>query len=333
MQQNRSFLQYCQYCERVRVVPMHAFKTILLAVTRLHYSELELAQAFRMVKDNQARLVIALFDQSLELLQKLQFLPLERKLEALCRVQLEDLSNQLKAKAWEEGIQADTCIVAGKPRQVLGGLINDYGADLIIKLADPSGPLARNQLTGNDLALLRKCPVPVLIMARRDQKPDFAGKILVALDVGDPNHEAAALNRQLLLNGLYLSSQEHAELHIASVWGLPSEHQAIRYLGEEALYELEETTQQRYQKKMDEALADASINQQDSAVHCYVIKGHPAKEIQRLANEINVDIIVMGTLGNQGQGVLMGNTAETILNNVYCSILAIKPDGFVSPLG
>ena len=317
----------------VRVSPMHAFKTILLAVTRLHSSELELSQTFRLVSDNNARLIIAVFDQSLDVLQRLQFLPLEGKLEALCRKQLEEYSEALKDKAWEEGLQAEICIVPGKPRQVIGGLINDYGVDLVVKLADPCGPLARNQLTGNDLALLRKCPVPVLMMASREQLPDFIGKILVAVDVGDPDPEAVELNCTLLLNGLYLSSQEQAQLHIVSVWGLPVEHHALQHLGEEELYELQETTHLRYQKKLDEALKDAGIDKSRPDIHCHLLKGQPAQEIQRLANEVNVDVIVMGTLGHHSHGILMGNTAENIINNVYCSILAVKPEGFISPLG
>ena len=312
---------------------MHAFKTVLLAITRLHCSELELSQTFRLVSDNNARLIIAVFDQSLDVLRRLQFLPLEDRLEALCRKQLEEYSEEIRGKAWEEGIQVEVRIVPGKPRQVISGLINEYSVDLVIKLADPCGPLARNQLTGNDLALLRKCPVPVLMMASRAQLPDFTGKIMVALDVGDPNHDAAELNRKLLLNGVYLSSQENAELHIISVWELPLEHHALQHLGEEELYELQETTHQRYQTKMDEALKAVSIDENDSNIHCYLLKGHPAQEIQRLANEVNVDVIVMGTLGSHSHGVLMGNTAENIINNVYCSILAIKPEGFISPLG
>lgn len=31
-------------------------------------------------------------------------------------------------------------------------------------------------------------------------------------------------------------------------------------------------------------------------------------------------------------GIIMGNTAETILNQIDCSILAIKPPGFVTPV-
>ena len=41
----------------------------------------------------------------------------------------------------------------------------------------------------------------------------------------------------------------------------------------------------------------------------------------------------MGTVGRHGlSGILIGNTAEDILSNVDCSVLALKPDGFVSPV-
>ena len=45
---------------------MQVFRSILLAVTRQHTTDMELRQAFRLVLDNRATLLIALFDQSLE---------------------------------------------------------------------------------------------------------------------------------------------------------------------------------------------------------------------------------------------------------------------------
>jgi len=43
--------------------------------------------------------------------------------------------------------------------------------------------------------------------------------------------------------------------------------------------------------------------------------------------------VVMGTVARTGvPGFIMGNTAETILNHINCSVLAIKPQGFVTPI-
>jgi universal stress protein E len=41
----------------------------------------------------------------------------------------------------------------------------------------------------------------------------------------------------------------------------------------------------------------------------------------------------MGTVGRAGiAGLLIGNTAEKILHQVECSVMTVKPDGFVSPV-
>lgn len=62
-------------------------------------------------------------------------------------------------------------------------------------------------------------------------------------------------------------------------------------------------------------------------------KGSPRQVVPAIAGELGADLIVMGTLSRTGiPGYFIGNTAEVILNNVECSVLAIKPDGFVSPV-
>jgi nucleotide-binding universal stress UspA family protein len=41
----------------------------------------------------------------------------------------------------------------------------------------------------------------------------------------------------------------------------------------------------------------------------------------------------MGTVARSGtSGILIGNTAERILNSIECSVLALKPDSFVSSI-
>jgi nucleotide-binding universal stress UspA family protein len=41
----------------------------------------------------------------------------------------------------------------------------------------------------------------------------------------------------------------------------------------------------------------------------------------------------MGTVGRVGiPGLFIGNTAEEIFQTTACSVLAVKPDGFISPV-
>jgi len=52
-----------------------------------------------------------------------------------------------------------------------------------------------------------------------------------------------------------------------------------------------------------------------------------------MARQLDADLVVMGTVGRSGiAGLFIGNTAEMVLEQVQCSVLAIKPPGFVSPV-
>jgi nucleotide-binding universal stress UspA family protein len=48
---------------------------------------------------------------------------------------------------------------------------------------------------------------------------------------------------------------------------------------------------------------------------------------------LGIDVLVMGTVCRAGiPGFIIGNTAERVLDAVDCSVLVVKPEGFVSPV-
>jgi nucleotide-binding universal stress UspA family protein len=63
------------------------------------------------------------------------------------------------------------------------------------------------------------------------------------------------------------------------------------------------------------------------------LKGAPGDAIPEHAQSAGIDTVVMGTVGRTGiPGFFTGNTAETILRRISCSLIAVKPAGFVSPV-
>lgn len=66
----------------------------------------------------------------------------------------------------------------------------------------------------------------------------------------------------------------------------------------------------------------------------HLTKGPAKMVIAPLAAKLRAHLIVMGTLvARTGiSGVFIGNTAETILDQLTCSVLAIKPHGFETPV-
>jgi universal stress protein A len=56
----------------------------------------------------------------------------------------------------------------------------------------------------------------------------------------------------------------------------------------------------------------------------YVRMGTPDVEIRSLADELKADLIVIGTHGRHGLGLLLGSTANAVLHGVACDVLVVK---------
>jgi nucleotide-binding universal stress UspA family protein len=196
----------------------------------------------------------------------------------------------------------------------------------------------------DDMHLLRKCPCPVWLV--KPESPKAYQKILAAVDVDDDHpseelHTRHLLNHKILEMASSLALSECAELHIIHAWLAIHEGMLrgafISRQEEEVASYVEEVRQQHIQNM--NVLMSETIDKlgQDTMEYLkpnkHLIKGDPRREISAFAEEIKVDLVVMGTVARTGlSGFFMGNTAETILNQLNCSVLAIKPPGFVTPV-
>lgn len=52
--------------------------------------------------------------------------------------------------------------------------------------------------------------------------------------------------------------------------------------------------------------------------------GNPKAEIVRVAKEIGADLIIVGSHGRQGIGVLLGSTASSVMHHARCDVLAVR---------
>ncbi|MGR8980491.1 MAG: universal stress protein [Gammaproteobacteria bacterium] len=52
--------------------------------------------------------------------------------------------------------------------------------------------------------------------------------------------------------------------------------------------------------------------------------GSPKVEITQLAEEINADLIVIGSHGRHGLALLLGSTANGVLHHATCDVLAVR---------
>ena len=65
----------------------------------------------------------------------------------------------------------------------------------------------------------------------------------------------------------------------------------------------------------------------------HLVSGAPSAVILEVVERTQADLLVMGSVSRSGiAGLLLGNTAERLLDRVACSLLTIKPHDFVSPV-
>ena len=215
--------------------------------------------------------------------------------------------------------------------------------DLVFKTTD-SGELLNRVFGSDDMHLLRKCPCPVWLV--KPDSPKTYQNILAAVDVDDDHpseelHTRHLLNQQILQLASSLALSEGADLHIVHAWQAMLEgalRGAFIARPEEEVASYVEEVKQQHIQNMD-ALMSETIETlgQDTLEYIkpknHLLKGDPRKTIPAFTKEIKADLVVMGTVARTGlSGFFMGNTAETILNQLNCSVLAIKPPGFVTPV-
>jgi nucleotide-binding universal stress UspA family protein len=72
---------------------------------------------------------------------------------------------------------------------------------------------------------------------------------------------------------------------------------------------------------------------EDIQHHVHLVRGVPDSLIPQMADEKEIDLIIMGTVSRTGiAGLLIGDTAEFVLRQVQCAVLTVKPKGFVTPV-
>lgn len=56
----------------------------------------------------------------------------------------------------------------------------------------------------------------------------------------------------------------------------------------------------------------------------HVVLGHPAQEMHAMAEDQNMDLIVVGSHGRHGLSLLFGSTSNSVLHGANCDVLAVR---------
>lgn len=318
---------------------MNRFKNILYVLNNeTNEHSPSLARAVSLAKNNQSDLTLLQVHQAVSSsfyskkigISEQEF---KNKVEQLGSTKLERLISSIGSE-----LNAKTEQKTGKKYIEIIRLIQANNYDLVIKEVDDIDWLDRF-IGSDDMNLLRKCPCPLWLM-KKDEKPDY-DHIVAAVDFNNDHTDAnEGLNRMILDLGSSLSLSELAKLYVVNAYDVPEAGFISLWVEqpdkiEKELFEAE-YQEKRYKMRgllenLKDRLGEKSYNY--VAPHPIIVQGDPGREIPKVAESVNADLVIMGTVARTGiAGLVIGNTAENILAQINCSVLAIKPEGFVSPI-
>lgn len=251
---------------------------------------------------------------------------LERLVVASRLHELQELAAPIEAR----GVEVATEVATGSPFVEIIRRVVAEGHDLVIKTAQGRGRRMGGLLGTTALHLMRKCPAPVWVV-----KPPSGPPLRRVLAAVDPNPEkpgAHELSIRVVEHARSLAEANDSKLLVVHAWWLYAETTLAgpRFkMPAEEIEPLLNATREMAERALDGLLQDVDLGGVRHEIQ--LVKSIPSEAISLLAAES--DIAVMGTVSRSGiAGILIGNTAESVLHRIECSLLAVKPRGFQTPL-
>lgn len=310
---------------------MKRFKNILVLLGGVSEHDPALIRASALAASNQAHLTLAL---CLE-----EFGPdgpgdeLRQVIVDGLRVRLLTLADDLR----QRGFRADVEILFGRAFIEAIVRVLRHQHDLVIKTARPPATETSVAFGSTDLHLLRKCPCPVWMIHPEGGLRGTAhhGGVLAAVDPDPDDANKKALNTMIMQLASSLSLLEEKPLHVVHAWYLPAQNTLMNSpwlrVSKKEIERMARETCRRHQKRFDSLVDDFRPIVPGMRVH--FCEGRPEQVIPQVARDTDVEVIVMATIGRTGiPGLIIGNVAESVLSQVDCSVLAIKPASFVTPV-
>ena len=310
---------------------MKRFKNILLVYNGRESEQSTLARAIDLATRNQARLTVIqvisqiprdyrmlitslFFDEIMENAVREHTLLLEKHIALFPETGM----IQLKVVAGREFIEI-----------IKEVLRNNH--DLVIKTVRGMGGTIDMLFDSTAMHLLRKCPCPVWL--KKPGQGERFLRIMAAVDVVPLDVEENNLNNIIMELATSQAQLEKSELHIVHVWKKPDTHflaGGLEYFSGD-IDKLSNETKNMHIRLMDDLLEQYDLQHLQHYEH--VMQGLADEIISEFAEQRQIDLIVMGTVSRTGiPGFCIGDTAEKILHRIDCSVLAVKPDGYISPV-
>jgi len=198
-------------------------------------------------------------------------------------------------------------------------------ADLIVAERHTGRHLAPALLHLTDWELLRRSPKPVLLVKRPE--PYRRPVVLAAVDPDHSYGKPRRLDLDIVHVGSRVATAMHGALHAVYAYvpvPLTSFANGATSAGEVA--RVQERSKATAVGKLQRALRTAAV----PPSRRHVVGRHAGDAIVQVAADTRCAIVVMGAISRSGvRRLLIGNTAEKVLDHLPCDVLIVKPPHLV----
>jgi universal stress protein E len=305
------------------------YQKILAVIEPELCTQKSLARAIEIANINGASVTafLTIYDFSYEMTTMLSMDERENMRQAVIDDRTDWLVNLVSEQFGTQGISIDVKIVwHNRPYESIIYEVIENGYDLIVKGTQQHDSLKSVIFTPTDWHIMRKAPVPVLLVKEHDWP--IGGQIIAAVNVGVEIEEHISLNEEITKQALHFSELLSSNVHLVNSYpGTPVN--IVIEIPEFDPTSYDETAKLHHEKCM-QTHGDKHHIRKD---HCHVDIGLPEDVIPKYARQLDAELVVLGTVGRQGiSAALIGNTAEHVIDKLNCDVLAIKPEGFISPV-
>lgn len=201
-------------------------------------------------------------------------------------------------------------------------------SDLVVAESHRHTRLARVVLSNTDWQLIRLCQAPVLFV--KTARPYDRARILAAIDPLHAHAKPAALDADILAAAWGLAQAFNGRLHAVHVYQLATPFTSGVLMEPVPLpVNVGARQLERVRKEFDALLAGFELPPRRR----HLRSGIAPEEIAAVAGKITAGIVVMGAVSRSGlRRLIVGSTAERVIDHLNCDVLVLKPAGFRSPV-
>lgn len=282
---------------------MERYRKILVAVDGSDSSTNAFKQACRLGRENKSWITvittIPLFQDQFDVLST------KEKVSKRLREEGEKILSGIKKIADKEDVLIKQTLVEGSPFESIIDVVEEGGYDLIVMGRHGKTSFERTLMGSVTARVIGYSPVDVLVIPRET----YIGWQRVLIPTDGSRYSEKAVDKAIDFARSY-----GGELKVISVVDVPSE-----------LYAESPKTVEDLINKARVYVEDVIKQTEGIKTETFVREGEAHRIIIELANEQNINVIVMGSHGRTGiKRLLMGSVTEGVIGHSPCPVLVVK---------